>query len=188
MLADAQCRAVQESVQERVTVHLVDVRNISDLFPPAQFDLIICHNVLQYINDVPSLIKKFANLLKPGGVVSIVSINRYSTPYHAAFLDNDLATALTQLDTHTSNAKIFDAVMTSYSADEMKELLENTGVISEGDYGIRCICDYWGDNERKLDPEIFAQIERLEFALTDLHPYKLLARYFQVIGRKAGSA
>lgn len=188
MLSDAQNRAVQENVQRRFTTHLADVRNIPALFSESQFDLILCHNVLQYIDDVPALLYNFSKLLKPDGVVSIVSINRYSTPYHAAFLDNNLVEALAKLNTRTSKAKIFDAVMTSYCADEINVLLKNIGVVPEGDYGIRCICDYWGDNARKLDPVIFEQIERLEFALTEMHPYKLLARYFQVVARKAKSA
>ena len=45
------------------------------------------------------------------------------------------------------------------------------------------MCDYWGDNERKSDPTVWAQIEQLEFALTDRFPYKLLARNLQVIAR-----
>jgi len=49
------------------------------------------------------------------------------------------------------------------------------------------MCDYWGDNARKSDPATFEQIERLDFALTDLYPYKLLARYFQVVGRRPNS-
>ena len=53
------------------------------------------------------------------------------------------------------------------------------------DYGIRCMFDYWGDNVRKSAPETIEQLRRLEFALTDRHPYKLLARYFQIVGRKA---
>ena len=66
----------------------------------------------------------------------------------------------------------------------MTELLEHAGLIHEANYGIRCMIDYWGDNEQKCDPAIFQQLEALEFALTDRHPYKLLARHFQVIGRK----
>jgi S-adenosylmethionine-dependent methyltransferase len=188
MLADVQRRAAQENIQNYIATHLFDVKNIANLFPGSQFDLILCHNVLQYIEDVPALLKIFSKLLKPDGILSVISINRYSTPYHAAFLDDNLAEALVQLDTRTSKAKIFDAVMTNYCADEIKELLENVGIVTEGEYGIRCICDYWGDNERKLDPVIFEQIERLEFALTELHPYKLLARYFQVVARKPKSA
>lgn len=188
MLTDVQYRIVQENIGNQVTTHLADVKNILDVFPDLQFDLILCHNVLQYLDDVPSLLQNFTKLLKPEGVVSIISINRYSTPYHTAFLDNNLAEAFAQLNTCTSKAKIFDTLMTNYCADEIKELLETAGIVPEGDYGIRCICDYWGDNERKLDPAIFEQIERLEFALTELYPYKLLARYYQVVGRKAMSA
>lgn len=185
MLADVQSQAVQENIQENISTHLTDVKNIHNLFPENHFDLILCHNVLQYIDDVPALLKNFSKLLKPDGIVSIISINRYSIPYRSAFSEGDLAEALAQLNTRTSKAKIFDAVMTNYSADEIKVLLENIGFVPEGDYGIRCICDYWGDNERKLDPVIFEKIEQLEFALTDQHPYKLLARYFQIIAHMA---
>ena len=184
MLADAQSRAMQVGAQERVATHLADVRDISNLFPNLQFDLILCHNVLQYVEDVPALMKALSGLLKSNGIISIVSINRYSTPYHAAFLGDNLAEAITSLDSRVSKAKIFDANIVSYSADEISQLLKNAGIVTERDYGIRCICDYWGNNERKSDPVIFEQIERLECALTELHPYKLLARYFQVVARK----
>jgi S-adenosylmethionine-dependent methyltransferase len=174
--------------QEPIATHLADIRELSSLFPDFHFDLILCHNVLQYVSDVPALINSFAKLLKPNGIISIVSINRFSTPYHAAFLDGNFDEAITLLESRTSKAKIFNTDMISYSADEICEMLNNVGFIPEKDYGIRCITDYWGDNERKLNPVIFEQIERLEFALTELHPYKLLARYFQVVARKAKSA
>ena len=45
--------------------------------------------------------------------------------------------------------------------------------------------DYWGDNERKAEPNTLAQLEELEFALSAEYPYKLLARFFQVVARKA---
>lgn len=184
MLADVQRRVVQENMQDYIAVHLADVKNISNLFVDSHFDLMLCHNVLQYVDDVPALFRSLSKLLKPDGVISVISINRYSTPYHAAFLDGNLVEALAQIGARTSKTKIFDAVITNYSAEEIIELLKNVGITSEGDYGIRCICDYWGDNERKLDPVIFEQIENLEFALTNVHPYKLLARYFQVVARK----
>ena len=186
MLADARVQVDREHPRGQLRTHLSDIRKISALFPEPQFDLVLCHNVLQYVEDVPELLADLARVLKPGGVISIISINRFSTTYHTAFLDGDLTTARAQLAVRTSEAKIFDAAITSYSAEEMKGLLEHAGIFPQGDYGLRCICDYWGDNERKSDPEIFGEMERLEFALTDRHPYKLLARYFQVIGRKPG--
>lgn len=185
MLADVPYQAIQQAnAMEHLTTHHADLKDIANLFPPSHYDLILCHNVLQYIDDVLALFEDFARLLKPDGLVSIVSINRFSIPYHSAFIDDNLSEALARLHQRKSQAKAFDAVMTCYSADEIIELMTRAGLATERDYGIRCICDYWGDNERKLNPAIFDQIERLEFDLTELYPYKLLARYFQIVARR----
>jgi S-adenosylmethionine-dependent methyltransferase len=96
--------------QERVITHLADIRNISSLFPDSHFDLIMCHNVLQYISDVPALIESFSKLLKPDGIISVVSVNRYSTPYHAAFLDGNFDEAVTLLESRSSKAKMFSTI------------------------------------------------------------------------------
>jgi len=123
--------------------------------------------------------------LKSGGLISIVSINRYSIPYRIALPRGYLAEALAQLDARRQQAILSEATMTCYSAAEVMELLTTTSCAVEQDYGLRCVCDYWGDNELKADPAIFQQLEALEFAMADKHPYKLLGRYFQVIARKA---
>ena len=184
MLSDAKQEAKNGGFQQYITTHLADIHNSTALFPENTFDLILCHNVLQYVQGIPAILESFARLLKPHGLVSILSTNRYSKPFHAAFLENDLAKALTDLDTPNATGKIFTTQATYYSVDEMTELLKNAGLIHQADYGIRCVIDYWGDNEQKSDPLIFQQIEALEFALTDRHPYKLLARHFQVIAKK----
>jgi S-adenosylmethionine-dependent methyltransferase len=184
MLAEASHHAAMLKAQERVSLRCADVRNIPDLFPDQQFDLVLCHNVLQYVDDVAALLKSLIVLLKTGGLISVVSINRYSIPYHTAFLHGNLTDALAQLDARSMKGSIFDTTLINYCADEVSDMLKSIGCVVEQDYGIRCICDYWGDNERKSDPTVFEQIERLELALTDKHPYKLLARYFQVIASK----
>ena len=40
------------------------------------------------------------------------------------------------------------------------------------------------DNESKFDPTYFAELEKLEHAMTDCYPYYLLARMFQIIVQK----
>jgi S-adenosylmethionine-dependent methyltransferase len=139
---------------------------------------------VQYAEDVPGLLTSILTPLKAGGVISVVSVNRHSVPYHAAFLRGDLGEALTRLDQQSEYATIFEATMQLYSGEEIADLLSQAGCTVDQHYGIRCLCDYWGDNARKADPNIFAQIEKLELALTHRHPYKLLARYFQIIAHK----
>jgi S-adenosylmethionine-dependent methyltransferase len=184
MLQAATRRTAETGLKRRVRIQRADLQALPDLFPAASFDAVLCHHVVQYVEDVPSLLESLVALLKPGGVLSLVTINRYSIPYHAAFLRRDLAGALALVDTRTVRTYIFDAEMTTYSAEEIGALIVRLGCAVEGDYGIRCMCDYWGSNELKSDPMVFEQIERLEFALTDKFPYKLLARNLQVIARK----
>ena len=188
MLADAARQAAAARVEDRVTLQQGDVREVARLFQPGQFDLVLCHNVIQYVEDAPALLKDLAGLLRAGGLISIVSINRYSVPYRTALPRGDLAQALAQLDARRVKAFIFDASFNVYDAEEIKEMLSSAGCAAEQDFGIRCIAEYWGDNELKSDPAIFAQLEELEFALAERYPYKLLARYFQVIARKGQPA
>lgn len=184
MLTEAMKIASSVKAEGNITPHHTDVRDVKSLFPDMKFDLILCHNVLQYVDDVLSLIKNLVELLKPSGLLSVISINRYSLPYQRAFLHGDLETALTKIDTREYHGYSFDTTLVNYSAEEISDMLKKTDAIVEADYGIRNIYDYWGDNEQKSDPEIQKQLENLEFELTDKHPYKLLARYYQIIARK----
>jgi S-adenosylmethionine-dependent methyltransferase len=184
MLTEAKRRATLAGVADKVTLHQSDISEITSLFNGQKFDLVLCHNVIQYAHDVHHLLQDLTGLIKTGGLMSVVSINRFSIPYHAAFMIGDLADALTKLDAHSVKTYVFNTTMATYSAEEVISMLRDVGCKVERDYGIRCMCDYWGDIERKSDPEVFDKIERLEFALTDKYPYKLLARYFQIIGRR----
>jgi len=184
MLEQAAQRAAKVGLGQQIHIHKADLAALPSLFRGVQFDVVLCHHVIQYVEDVRALLESLVALLKPGGILSLVTINPYSIPYHAAFLRRDLAEALALVGERTVRTYIFDAEMTTYSAEEICTLIVRLGCAVEGDYGIRCMCDYWGNNELRSDPMVFEQIERLEFALTDKFPYKLLARNLQVIARK----
>jgi S-adenosylmethionine-dependent methyltransferase len=184
MLAEAARRANAARVQERVKTHLGSVLDLPTLFPEPQFDLALCHNVIQYVADVPVLLKSIAACLKPNGLLSLICINRYSAPYRIALPQGNLGEALAQLDSRDFQGILFDATLTYWTAEEATQMLTEAGYAVEKDYGIHAICAYWGNNSLKSDPEIFDQLTQLELALTDKYPYKLLARYFQIIARK----
>lgn len=181
MLDEARQAAEACGLSERITMIQHDLGALSALFPAPSFDVVICHNVLQYAPDVGQLLDTLLTTLRPGGVLSLVSVNRYSVPYQAAFLHHDLERAYASLDDHTQQATIFDAPMSLATAEEVSALLAARGFSAVHHFGIRCLCDYWGDNAEKMQPTVMAQLERLERRLTDAYPYKLLARYYQLI-------
>ncbi|OGO08115.1 MAG: hypothetical protein A3K46_01075 [Chloroflexi bacterium RBG_13_60_9] len=122
--------------------------------------------------------------LVPGGILSLVSGNRYTIPYRTAFYARDLDQAYLQIGSRNYRHFFFNTEVTEFSADEIREMLPGAGLAFEAHYGIRCLADYWGDNEAKLRPEVWEKIVKLEYALTDKQPYNLMARFWQIIARK----
>lgn len=70
-----------------------------------------------------SLLTDLTASLNAGGLISVVSVNRYPNAYQAAFLENDLPKAFTRLDARRAEAKLFNTTVTCNSADEVSEVL-----------------------------------------------------------------
>ena len=63
--------------------------DVLEIFPDEEFDVIICHNVLEYVEDVKPYLEAFSRLLKPGGLLSIVKHNHVGRILHTVIFEND---------------------------------------------------------------------------------------------------
>jgi len=176
--------ATRAGLLEKIRFHQSDVSDLERVFPRPEFDVVVCHNVLQFTGNAQSLLGNLANTLVAGGILSLISGNRYTIPYRAAFYSKDLDEAFRRIDARTYPHVLFKTTVTEYSAEEIKEMLPGAGLAFDAQYGIRCLADYWGDTETKTKPEVRAKLEKLEYALTGRYPYNLLARFWQIIARK----
>jgi len=61
--------------------------------------------------------------------------------------------------------------------------MAQAGLEMLAEYGVRIFADYL-PVEKLADPEFFARLLELEMAAATLHPYRLIARYIQLLGRK----
>lgn len=184
MLDDANANAALAGVSGRVSTHSIDILNIGKKFSEDEFDMILCHNVAQFFDDIEPLLNALFRVLKSGGILSLIVPNQYSLPYQAAFQNGDLDEAYELLDQEQQYSTVFDIEVHEYRADELIEWFEQKGYRVEKHYGIRCMYNYWGTNEEKEDTEVYEKLKKLEFALTDREPYKHTARLFQLIIRK----
>jgi S-adenosylmethionine-dependent methyltransferase len=171
-------------LDERVSFVLTRLEELSSVLPEKAFDLVLCHNVLQYVDSVPVALRSVLALLKSQGIVSVTCLNRYSIAYREAFLRGDLQAAKAAIGA-TETDTLFESVAHTLAVDEVVKMLEEEGCVIQADYGLRCLIDYWGDSARKTEPNTLGQLEELEFALSSEYPYKLLARFFQVIAKQA---
>ena len=60
----------------------------------ASFEVILCHNVLEYVEDRKVVLKAFTRLLKPGGLISIVKHMRLAASCRRVVFENDTQKAL----------------------------------------------------------------------------------------------
>jgi S-adenosylmethionine-dependent methyltransferase len=187
MLITARQAAALQGVSDRLTLVQADLLALPDLFPQPAFDVVLCHNVIQYSADMPGAVQAVCAPLKPGGIVSIININRYSDALQAALLRHDLDDALRQIDVRETYSAVFETTLHRYAGEDFIEPLRAAGCALLGHYGVRCVNDYIADNQLKYDPAFFAKLEQLELALSGQYPYYLIARLFQLIARKSSA-
>lgn len=81
-LAAAQRRAAEASA--RLTAVQGEAASLDSVAGLAAADLIICHNVLEYVDSPPDAMAAIAKVLRPGGTVSVLASNAVAAVLHRA--------------------------------------------------------------------------------------------------------
>ncbi len=183
MLAEARKSAETEGVLDRLTLYQTDQNTLPDLDGQQPFDLILCHMMIEFVPDTRILLKNMCKLLANGGLISILDTNRHSDVFMSAIQSNSIADAIKAVERKEYFHPWVKRLTPRFSADDFIDLLDINGCSLVGHYGVLNICAYL-PNEPKFDPQYYRQLQTLEYQLTDKYPYPLLARFFQVIGRK----
>ncbi|MFL6144069.1 MAG: class I SAM-dependent methyltransferase [Labedaea sp.] len=183
MLSNAKERAEAHGVADRVHVVQATAEDAPELFGEGDFDVVLCHNLLQYVPDRRAVLAAIMAPLRRNGLLSVLAPNAHSDPLRTAVRACDPRRALLELDSDTSYVDLLDADLPSCTAAEIVDHLAGLGIGLVTRYGVRCVCDYIADDERKHDPAFYADLERLELALSDRMPYLLTARFFHLVAR-----
>ncbi|GAA5127398.1 class I SAM-dependent methyltransferase [Haloechinothrix salitolerans] len=147
----------------------------------AGYDLVLCHNVLQYRPDLAGTVNTVVRAARPGGVVSLLSPNPAMDVLTTAVRRCDPANAADLLDAETVRSVTFERDMLRVDADDVARALAASACVVTHRFGIRCVTDLIADDERKRDPAFFAELERLELALCEREPFVRMARYWQLL-------
>ena len=93
---------VQDHPYQQLVGSLDQLASLED----ASFEVILCHNVLEYVEDRKAILKEFTRLLKPGGLLSIVKHNEVGRVLQTVVFENETRKALAllagqDLETHS---------------------------------------------------------------------------------------
>lgn len=149
-----------------------------------EFHLVLCHNVLQYRDDVTATVATLASAAASGGVVSLMAPNPAAEVLAAAVRREALSEAFDLLDAPTVHTSTFDHAVRRIDVSEGLEALAAADCEVIARFGIRCVTDFIADDARKSEPVFYADLEQLELALCDREPFIRTARMWQLVGRK----
>ncbi len=184
LLDDALKSARDAGVENLIEVHHCDVLELSSLYPEPIFDVVLCHNVLAYTENIPKSITVIFDCLQENGVLSLISINRFSEVFREAIHQSNPKSALEKIDSNQHVSATFKVSKVLYTPDEMLSFFSDVALTVEDQFGIRCVNDYIPDDEIKNDQTFYNNLEELELILGKTYPYNLLARFFQIVFRK----
>ena len=156
--------------------------NALSAFNDETFDIIICHNVLEYIDDKETVVKALARVLKKDGILSIAKHNRAGRVMQMAVLLDDFEKANALLDGENSTASKFGAIR--YYEDEDILKWAPTLMISDV-YGIRTFWDLQQNQEKHDDEEWQDGMIQLEMRVAQIPEYRDIAFFHHLLIKKA---
>lgn len=179
-LARARTAALPPGAAARVELAQADLAAVPGLVAPASCAAIICHNVLEFVPDPAAAIATLAGALRPGGIISILTLNRWSEALRAAVTTHDPAAVQAALDRRVLHEEMTGGERRMNDADEIAGWLAGQGVAVVGLHGIRVLSDYLGDAsyEQQLAVE-------LAVAARADGPFARLGRQVAILGRKS---
>ena len=162
-------------------IQIVGDINALSAFEDESFDMIICHNVLEYIDDKETVVKSLARVLKKDGVMSIAKHNRAGRVMQMAVLLDDFEKANALLDGENSTASKFGAIR--YYEDEDISKWEPRLIISEI-FGIRTFWDLQQNQEKHSDEDWQDKVMQLEMRVAQIPEYREIAFFHHLMLKK----
>ena len=177
MLEIAERNAREAGVGGEVTLHHGDAAQSGKLFAGELFDVILCHNVLEYIECPGALLSDSAGLMRrdPPALLSILVRNRSGEVLKAAIQAGDLEAAERNLTANWGQESLYGSRVRLFAPDELFALAKEAGLEVIAERGVRIVAD-------NLPPQIsreaeYEQIFELERKLGQRPEFAAIARY-----------
>jgi S-adenosylmethionine-dependent methyltransferase len=179
-------RAAQEAgVTERIALKHGDAAQLANLFHAGSFDLILCHNILEYVDDPCAVLHSAARALRdPSSIISVLVRNQAGEVLKAAIQDGDLAATEHNLTAEWGHESLYGGRVRLFTAESLQAMLAAASLVVTAERGVRVVSDY-------LPPRVprtaeYERILELEHKLGRRPEFAAVARYTHCFAHRAG--
>jgi S-adenosylmethionine-dependent methyltransferase len=176
-LAAAQRRAAEVSAPLNAVQG--DAASVDGVAGAAAADLIICHNVLEYVDSPADAMAAIARVLRPSATVSVLASNTVAAVLHRA-LAGRFAEARRMLVDGSSNA----GAPRRFTLPELTALIERAGLRAGEAHGLRIFGGLLPGALVDGDPGAAAGLQALESVAATYPPLRDIAAQLHVLGHR----
>lgn len=179
-LAALSRRTAERGLQQRVTAVQGDLADLPDLVAPGSADLVLCHSVLEVVDDPAEALVAVAGVLRRGGRLSLLVANRAAAVLARALAGHpdEAARVLTDPDGRWGPA---DGVRRRFTPEQLDQLVSAAGLEVEQVHGVRVVADLVPSAALDAEPGAAAALLALERALSDRPPFRDVATQLHLL-------
>ena len=171
-------RSGETGVADRVVGVQGDLDTVPGLVPEADVDVVLCHGVLERVEDHVGAVHTLAGVLRPGGTLSLLVDQR-----HAAVVARAVAGHFRQASRMLEGEATAGSVH-RFTAPEATRLLEDAGFADITVHGVRVFSDLVPSSLVDVEPGAAAALAELEHAVSELPEYLTLATQLHLLAAR----
>lgn len=179
-LAALQRRVAESGLDGRVVGLQGDLSDLPDLVAAGSTDLVLCHSVLEVVDDPAEALAAVAAVLRPGGRLSLLVANRDAAVLARALAGHphEAARVLTDPDGRWGPA---DGVRRRFTPGQLDALVTGAGLQVEQLHGVRVVADLVPSSVLDTEPGAAAALLALERTLSDRSPFRDIATQLHLL-------
>jgi S-adenosylmethionine-dependent methyltransferase len=184
MLDIARRAAREAGVAPRIVLERGDAAQVASLFRAGSFDVILCHNILEFVDDPDAVLRGAAQVMRDSlAILSLLARTRAGEVLKAAIQTGDLAAVEDSLTAERGRESLFGGSVRLFAAESLEAMLKGAFLAVAAERGVRVISDY-------LPPSIsreaeYERILALERKLGGRPEFAAVARYTHCLARRA---
>ncbi|MCL2554651.1 MAG: methyltransferase domain-containing protein [Actinomycetia bacterium] len=176
-------RAAEAGVTDRVTGVQGDTHGLLGTVPAGGYDVVLCHGVLEYVDDPGEELRNVAGTLRPDGALSLLAAGRGGAVLARA-LAGHFAEAQYALTDPDGRWGAGDSLPHRFTAEELTALVGDAGLRATAVHGVRVFSDLVPGVLVDTEPGALDALLRLELAAAEEPGFHAVATQLHVLAER----
>ncbi|MEU1627229.1 methyltransferase domain-containing protein [Streptomyces sp. NPDC020096] len=176
-------RAAEAGVTERIRGVQGDAHGLLDVVAPSSCDVVLCHGVLEYVDDPAEGVRNVVRALRPSGTLSLLAASRNGAVLARAIAGH-FAEAQRGLSDPDGRWGEGDPLPRRFTADDLTALVREGGLEVAAVHGVRVFADLVPGVLVDTEPGALDALLKLELAAAELPAFHSIATQLHVLAHR----